>query len=505
MRRGARASRSIATVLRTRSAGLVLAPLALLCLSGATARAAAGAHQRGAALPHAHAAAMRGAAPARAHVAAVRSPAALPKVLRTLAHSGSLQTAELEGDLDEYRASVASLRGLSGTRARELGAVIADAEAEAAAGAITPSRLPATMLTLHENSWWWATQPLPAADAHVSTPGSELVWEYYPGQGIQIQWLATFGDGNGFYLAGQNSKLRTLLAEVLPLAAERAGGIAWEYQFQFDGGKPPWTSALSQGTALQLLARAYTRLQVPEYLQAAERALAVFTVAPPAGVRVATPTGALYAQYTFAPSVHIINGFIQSLVGLWELTSLTKNPLGEQLFEAGDAEARTLLPRYNTGAWSLYDQYEESDLNYHELLTEFLVHLCERTSRGEPLEPTAAIVADELYCTTAQEFEADLRTPPAIALLSEKLAGGVRAGVQISLSKISIVHLTVRRGSTAVREVSAVLSRGDPRLLWVTPSSGGTFTVQVSATDLAGNTATTSGSITVKPAHRRRL
>ena len=38
----------------------------------------------------------------------------------------------------------------------------------------------------------------------------------------------------------------------------------------------------------------------------------------------------------------------------------------------------------------MYDQYGESDLNYHELLTEFLQHLCERTRKGEPLTTTPA-------------------------------------------------------------------------------------------------------------------
>ena len=32
--------------------------------------------------------------------------------------------------------------------------------------------------------------------------------------------------------------------------------------------------------------------------------------------------------------------------------------------------------------WSMYDQFAESNLNYHELLTEFLQHLCERTRKG---------------------------------------------------------------------------------------------------------------------------
>ena len=76
-------------------------------------------------------------------------------------------------------------------------------------------------------------------------------------------------------------------------------------------------------------------------------------------------------------------------MGLYDYTSITKDPLGLKLFEAGDAEARAEVPHYDTGDWSLYDQYGESDLNYHELLTEFLQHLCERTRKGPPLATPA--------------------------------------------------------------------------------------------------------------------
>ena len=38
----------------------------------------------------------------------------------------------------------------------------------------------------------------------------------------------------------------------------------------------------------------------------------------------------------------------------------------------------------------MYDQLGESSLNYHELLTEFLQHLCERTRKGPPFSPATA-------------------------------------------------------------------------------------------------------------------
>jgi hypothetical protein len=102
-----------------------------------------------------------------------------------------------------------------------------------------------------------------------------------------------------------------------------------------------------------------------------------------------------------------------------------------------------------------------------------------------------------VYCTTAQSFDVDLRTPPAVALLSKTLRGGTRAGVRMSLSKISTVRLSIRQGGRVVWTNTATLERGKPRMLWITPARGGTFAVTLVATDLAGNFASASGTIAV--------
>lgn len=441
--------------------------------------------------------------PARAQRAAAKAPAqhgpSVSAVLQGLLSSAQITAPTYSADYAAYVQAKRSLATLKGTRHGELAAVIANLQAMAGAGELSASRLGEAFLTLERNRQLWSSEALPEPDQHVSFGGSEIVWEYYPGQGVEIQWLATFGEGNAYYANYEDAQLRQLLSEVIPLAAQRAGGIAWEYMFEFDNGAPPWTSGLSQGTALQVLARAYGRFKEAADLAAAHAALHLFEVAPPQGVRVPTPAGALYAEYTFAPADRILNGFIQALVGLYDYTAITKDPLGEQLFEAGDAEARELVPQYDTGAWSLYDQFGESDLNYHELLTEFLVHLCERTRKGEPLSPGAALTQDAVYCSTAEAFTVDLHTPPVLALLSKTLRGGTRAGVEVSLSKVATVELTVMQGTHLVRRVAATLERGDPRLLWVTPATGGSFTAKLTATDLAGNVTTTTGTILVQP------
>jgi hypothetical protein len=518
--------------------------------------------------------------------AGAKSGPTVTAALASLKRSGAITPAAYAQYSNAYTAAVNSLKKLSGTRYAELESVIANTQQMAAAGELTPTRLPVAMLTLEKNRQWWNTEPLIASRERVSFPPSKIVWEYYAGQGVQIQWLGTFGEANGYYLSGhENESLKQLLSEVIPLATDRAGGIAWEYMFHFDGGAPPWTSGLSQGTALQVLARAWSRFKEQAYLTAAQQALGIFETPPPQGVQVKTPAGTEYAEYTYAPSDFILNGFIQADVGLYDYTSITKDPLGLKLFEEGDAQARAETPKYDTGAWSMYDQHGESDLNYHELLTEFLQHLCERTRKGAPTTtavapaptPTPApspsppstppavsgetggssggtgtssagsqtggasaavtkvavatagtstasvagttasaapirvperlqsvarsaqapIEGDEIYCTTAAKFTADLKTPPVVSLVTSNLPTGSRAGVQVSLSKVSTVHITIKRGATTVWNNAATVERGRPKILWVTPSQPGAYTVAITATDLAGNFATANGTITL--------
>ena len=61
---------------------------------------------------------------------------------------------------------------------------------------------------------------------------------------------------------------------------------------------------------------------------AAQQALKLFQAPPPEGVRVATAAGATYLEYTYAPQERIINGFIQSLNGLYDYAKLTGDPSG---------------------------------------------------------------------------------------------------------------------------------------------------------------------------------
>ena len=241
--------------------------------------------------------------------------------LERLAAEGSLSPENAQADRALYDGARARLKTVTGTRRAELGGVVKDLEDMAARNQFAPTRIPALFLTLRRNVEWWTAQPLLSAGQRVGFADSQLVFQYYPGHGIQIQWLGTFGRLNGYWSGGKRYDARAgaLLDEATALAGERAGGLAWEYLFPFDGQQPPWVSSLAQGTGLQAMARAATRLgRQSDVFPIALRGLAIFQAPPPAGVRVPDGSGAHYLQYSGLPDLQVLNGFIQSLVGLFD-------------------------------------------------------------------------------------------------------------------------------------------------------------------------------------------
>jgi hypothetical protein len=278
---------------------------------------------------------------------------------------------------------------------------------------------------------------------------------------------------------------------VLPLATGRAGGLAWEYLFPFDGQKPPWVSSLAQGTGLQAMARvAYKLNRQADAIPIVGRGLGIFQTKPPAGVRVEADGGAHYLQYSGLPKLQIINGFVQSLVGLFDYAQLTGDTTAQTLFQQGDAAARKEVPRFDTGAWSLYSRSgssrPESDLGYHQLLRDFLTQLCKRTQETE-------------YCSTASRFTSYLKTAPQLQVLDSKLRAGKTGELRFKLDKISRVSVKVvgSDGTVVDSRGLGTIGRGTRSIEWK-PKHSGTYTVTLSASDLAGNPGSATGSVEVK-------
>jgi hypothetical protein len=396
--------------------------------------------------------------------------------LARLRRQNAISSADYRRYLGSWNAALATVKALGGTRAVELESVILNMHAIAAGGQLITSRLPVLFLTLDSNRRWWTTGPLLSDGQRIEFAGSELVWQYYPGQGLELQELGSFGKADGFYTGGRSlyRRLRHALAELIPLAAHRGGGLTWEYYFNFDGGVPPWTSAMSQATAVEALTRGYQAFHDRSYLDVARRALPIFSVGPPVGVTVHTARGNRYLLYSFAPGADVINGFLQTLIGLYDYAHVSHDRHAARLFAAGDKEARAEVPHYDTGAWSLYQSGEEDSLDYHTLVTGFLQDLCSR-------------IHAHIYCATAERFQSDLKTPPALQLLTHSVRAGRAASVVFTLSKISHVGIVITRNGQTVFATSADFGYGTHAFAIPALSHGGGYGVHLAATDLASN------------------
>ena len=417
--------------------------------------------------------------------------------LSRLAASGAIAGTERDERVASYRGVKRTVKRLprGSTRRHELAGAVATLDGIAARRKLNGPRLVPLWMTLERNREYWSANATGPSTRRISFPGSQLVWQWFPGQGLQFHPLANFAKLNQLW-SSRSADMGQLLDELLALRVPRAGGVAWEYYFSFAGGRPPWVSGLAQGTGIQSIARVAQRTdREAEVLPIAEQALGVFQTAPPEGLRVATGGGAEYALYSFAPGLRVINGFIQALVGLYDFGRIADDDRARALYADGERVARVELPTFDTGAWSLYSRgtiEHESDLAYHQLLRAFLRSMCSRTQ-------------DPVYCDTELRFAQYELEPPQLSLVTTTLRGGTTGKVRLRLSKISRVGLRVKRGDRIVSvRPAVVVGHGTASLRWLVPRKAGDYDVTLTAVDLAGNVGTAEGTIEVLKPKRKR-
>jgi hypothetical protein len=374
-----------------------------------------------------------------------------------------------------------TLRRLRGARRAQLGYVVRSVERLALARRLIVSRMPVAFLQMERNRQYWRKLPYPASGDRVTFAGSEILFQYFPGQGLQLHPLSTFKKANLIHGAcvrgepGCDPKVLALLLDEMEKLAVWRGRrfIAWEYMFDFGGGAPPWMSGMAQATAIQALARAADLLEQPRYLKTARRALGAFETLPPKGVRAVGPAGGIhYLQYSFAPRLWIFNAFLQSLIGLYDFSEATGDERARKLFDEAEPEAREELPLSDVGDWSRYSYAgNESSPDYHELLREFLQSMCSRRL-GAP------------YCTYARRYRGYQTDPPVLELNAPELTQkGDLTAIRFNISKLSAVEITVTKGDKVALHEIATFRRGARSFLW-RPRSRGLYTVRLGAKEL---------------------
>jgi heparosan-N-sulfate-glucuronate 5-epimerase len=124
--------------------------------------------------------------------------------------------------------------------------------------------------------------------------------------------------------------------------------------------EPGWYSAMGQGQAISLLVRAYVASKDMTYLEAAGRALDIFDIPSSEGGVLAKFLDKYdwYEEYPTTPSSFVLNGFIYSLIGLYDLKEIAVGSISDKaakLYEKGLVTLKTMLPMFDSGTGTFYD------------------------------------------------------------------------------------------------------------------------------------------------------
>ena len=330
--------------------------------------------------------------------------------------------------------------------------------------------------------------------------GSELIFQFYSGSGWQLQPLANFGRLNGLLKLRKPAagRLEKFADDMLATGVQRRGSLAFEYYFPWAGGAPGWISGMATATGMQAFANLGKRDGDARYTDAARSMIGVFKAPPPWGVSVQGAAGPSFLLYSQSPSVLVGNGIAQALIGLDNYRAATGDADAAALVDAGLAEAKRLLPLYDTGAWSLYERTPtkpgvESDLSYHQLFEGFLKTLCDKW--GDP------------FCTEADNFARYETEPVQVSSITTKVqAKRKRIIAGFVLNKRGTIRVTLERAGVAVRAWSGSMFRGKHTLTWTLPPKGD-YELVVKATSLNGIASEATSTATVarsarSPRHR---
>jgi len=175
-------------------------------------------------------------------------------------------------------------------------------------------------------------------------------------------------------------------------ATEEALGrfVVWPYTFPIRTPRvrPPWISGMAQGQALSLLARAFLKTQSARTAEVAHRAARSFCcTVRDGGVVSVSESGAYIIEEVAHPSaIHILNGFLYGLFGLYEYLKVFEDADLQPVFEKCLRGVEEILPLFDMGWWSRYSlgvRWNVATPYYHDVHIRQLKHLAVLLNRPQ--------------------------------------------------------------------------------------------------------------------------
>lgn len=159
------------------------------------------------------------------------------------------------------------------------------------------------------------------------------------------------------------------------------GGFPFNFDHYFYKGKVDmlesgWYSAMGQGMAISNLTRAYNLTGELKYIETARKALKPFTVSSKyGGVLTHFDNSPFYEEYPTNPSSYVLNGFIYSLLGLYDLYATEDNKLAKILFEDGVKTLKRTIGLFDLGDRTAYDLSHYSVVGYPPNIARWQYHV----------------------------------------------------------------------------------------------------------------------------------
>ncbi len=189
-----------------------------------------------------------------------------------------------------------------------------------------------------------------------------IVLPYHAPIGNQVNPEAAFqfalGLHNQFYVTNDKIWLDKFFKYVNYFISKQSNDGMWNYEFDWFTSKKPWNSALAQARGASVMLRAWLYSKDIIYLEAAKKALSKFSIPT-------SENGFLhhfkeencfyFEEYPKIPT-GVVNGFMASLIGIWELNYWIKEKWTSELWSQGIDSLQKMLPYYTTGWWSIYDR-----------------------------------------------------------------------------------------------------------------------------------------------------
>ena len=381
------------------------------------------------------------------------------------AASGSIAAFEAEEWKRVATDAAATSARLGGSRGANLAGALATVAAQS--GSYDRARAVTLFEMLRFNTQQLSAGEMPARDTD-RRDADGVVYRAVPGLGFQFHPLASFGKLNAEVTAGRDAAAARLAWALLARARPvRAASLEWETYYRTSGGRPPWTSGMTQAVAAQALARA-------GFLPFARQAFAPVRARLLHGL----PQGPWIRHFHFGGDL-VLNSQLQAALSIAEYGRIAGDPAATALAGRMRGAALALLPRFDTGEWTRYALGGgDAEITYHGYVASLLWKLQAATGNAE-WGRWAATFRD--YWRAPPEIRPGPESPPALPVPADGFRD--EAEIRFWLSKPATVTLRIA-GEARAQWFPA----GDARLSW-SPGTRppGEYTVLLSAVDRAGN------------------